>query len=163
MKQKRMCNLAERILNPIRQCVRGWLLTNPILFIKKDAAYPDNPQDIVGRVNEFMVQYEYYRNPDLTIEKLCRETNTNRSYLSRSIKRMYGTHFCDWVNLYRIEAAKKMLSEQKSNKIDLEHLAEACGFNSVRSFSRVFKARELCTPRQYYYLEQSKDYYTKNL
>ena len=30
---------------------------------------------------------------------------------------MYGTHFCDWVNLYRIEAAKKMLSEQKVTKL----------------------------------------------
>lgn len=142
----------------MKQCARGWLLTNPILFIKKDVAYPDNPQDIVFRVNQLMVQYEYYLDSDLTIEKLCRETNTNRSYLSRAIKRMYGTHFCDWVNLYRVEKAKEYLKEQKTGKIDLEGLAEKCGFNSVRSFSRVFKNKELCTPRQYYFIQKSIKY-----
>ena len=55
----------------MKQCARGWLLTNPILFIKKDVAYPDNPQDIVFRVNQLMVQYEYYLDSDLTIENFA--------------------------------------------------------------------------------------------
>ncbi|NLA15555.1 MAG: helix-turn-helix transcriptional regulator [Bacteroidales bacterium] len=153
----------KRVIAQSVNCVKGWFLTNPILFFKKDAAYPDNPEDIVYRLNQLMVQNEYFKDPNLTIEKLCRATNTNRSYVSRAIHRMYGTHFCEWVNLYRIEAAKKFIKECMENRLDLEDLAMACGFNSARSFSRVFKAKEFCTPRQYFHKIQEHKDYTKYL
>ncbi|HNR27268.1 MAG TPA: AraC family transcriptional regulator [Bacteroidales bacterium] len=141
----------NNLIKRVTRCTRGWLLTNPVLFVKKDAAYPENPEDIILKMNKMMVQEAFYKDPCLTIEKLCRATHTNRSYLSRAIHRMYGNNFCEWVNLYRIEAAKNIIDKEPGNKIDLEDLAMTCGFNSVRSFCRVFKARESCTPRQYFY------------
>ncbi|HHV04540.1 MAG: AraC family transcriptional regulator [Bacteroidales bacterium] len=153
----------KRFFRRLSRYTKGWLLTDPLLFAKKDAAYPDNPEDIIMKMNKLMVKKEYFRNPDLTIEQLCRETNTNRSYLSRSIHRMYGTNFCEWVNLFRIEAAKRRISEMSDNRIDLEDLAMECGFNSIRSFSRVFRARESCTPRQFFYKERQGKDHTKYL
>ena len=153
----------KKNINRLVLFVRGWLLTNPALFFKKDAAYPDNPEDIVCRLNHMMVQYEYFKKPGLTIDKLCRETNTNRSYLSRSIFRMYGTHFCEWVNLFRVAAAKNYIKECDEKRIDLESLAMKCGFNSARSFSRVFKAKEFCTPKQYHGKLRKNKRHTKNV
>ena len=137
-------------LRRITRYTQGWLLTDPVFFTKKDAAYPEDPEDIILNMNRMMVQNEFYKNPGLTIGRLCRETHTNRSYLSRSIHRMYGTNFCEWVNIFRIDAAKRLIEKESNNKIDLEDLSIVCGFNSVRSFCRVFKASESCTPRQYF-------------
>ena len=141
---------SNKFLGRITRYTQGWLLTDPVLFTRKDAAYPENPEDIILIMNKMMVKYEFYKNPSLTIGYLCRETNTNRSYLSRSIHRMYGTNFCEWVNIFRIDAAKRLIEKESDNKIDLEDLSIVCGFNSVRSFCRVFKASESCTPRQYF-------------
>lgn len=156
-------NVGKRFLRRLTRYTRGWLLTDPLLFKKKDAAYPDNPEDIILKMNKLMVKHEYFKNPDLTIDQLCRETNTNRAYLSRSIHRMYGTNFCEWVNIFRIEASKRLMREISGNKVDLNDLAMECGFNSVRSLSRVFKARESCTPRQYFYEKRQEKDQTKNL
>ncbi|HOG24945.1 MAG TPA: AraC family transcriptional regulator [Bacteroidales bacterium] len=141
---------SNKFLGRITRYTQGWLLTDPVLFTRKDAAYPENPEDIILIMNKMMVKYEFYKNPSLTIGYLCRETNTNRSYLSRSIHRMYGTNFCEWVNIFRIDEAKRLIDKETRNKIDLEDLSMACGFNSVRSFCRVFKSRVSCTPRQYF-------------
>ena len=140
----------RKISKKMTSFLKGWTLTDPRLFVKKDAAYPDSSDDKVVSLNKMMLKEAYYKDSNLTIDALCRKTNTNRSYLSRSIHRMYGTNFCDWVNVFRITEAKKLLDKSDGNYLDLEDLAIQCGFNSVRSFSRVFKAREHCTPKQYH-------------
>jgi len=143
--------------------LRGWKLTDPKVFVKKDAAYPESADDIVVSLNKKMVKEAYYKDSNLTIDSLCRKTNTNRSYLSRSIHRLYGTNFCDWVNVFRVNEAKKLIEKTTGDYLDLEDLAVQCGFNSIRSFSRVFKARESCTPKQYFRKKVKKKYQTKNL
>ena len=65
-------------------------------------------------------------------------------------------YFCEWVNLYRIEEAKILMRKEKGNTLDLEDLAVQCGFNSVRSFTRVFSAKENMTPRQFFKSERWK-------
>ncbi|MDD2537995.1 MAG: AraC family transcriptional regulator [Bacteroidales bacterium] len=129
--------------------IKGWLMTEPVLFVKKDGAYPEDPEDMMIRMNDLMVKERFFKNPDLTIGQLCMETNTNRAYLSRSIHRTFGSNFSKWVNLFRIEEAKRLMRQRPEKKMDLFDLAIECGFNSVRSFSRVFKAKESCTPKQY--------------
>ena len=151
-------NNSSNFLRRITRYTQGWLMTDPVLFTKKDAAYPENPEDIILYMNKMMAQNEFYKNPSLTIGHLCRETHTNRSYLSRSIHRMYGTNFCEWVNIFRIDTAKRLIEKESGKKIDLEDLSMECGFNSVRSFCRVFKARESCTPRQYFKKTAGSDF-----
>jgi len=155
--------LIRKIYKKMTPFLKGWMLTDPKLFIKKDAAYPESPDDIVLSLNKMMVKDAYYKDSGLTIDSLCRKTNTNRSYLSRSIHRLYGTNFCDWVNVFRVNEAKKLIEKIDENFLDLEDLAIQCGFNSVRSFSRVFKARESCTPKQYYRKRMKKKIQMKNL
>ena len=96
--------------------IKGWLMTEPVLFVKKDGAYPEDPEDMMIRMNDLMVKERFFKNPDLTIGQLCMETNTNRAYLSRSIHRTFGSNFSKWVNLFRIEEAKRLMRQRPEKK-----------------------------------------------
>lgn len=127
-----------------------WLLFEPLLYRKNSNVYPETMGEIVLKANKKMINEGYYRNPDLTIDKFSEIMNINRSYLSRAINRIYGINFSTWVNLFRIEEAKRLLQDGLFFYTDMNDLADRCGYNSARSFRRVFVEKEGCTPLQYY-------------
>lgn len=149
-------NALDKLFSWIYRQSEGWMLMEPNLFRKINDPYPESPGEIVIKVSNLMDKKKYYKDPDITIEKLCTFININRSYLSRAIHKVYGINFCEWVNLYRIEEAKILMRKEKGNTLDLEDLAVQCGFNSVRSFTRVFSAKENMTPRQFFKSERWK-------
>lgn len=117
---------------------------------KQRMTYPDTPDELMVRINHAMIRKKHYKDPDITIDKLCGIYKVNRSYLSRAIQAVYGIHFCAWVNIFRIEEAKRLIQEKKTGPLDMYDLAYQCGFNSIRSLTRVFSANVHCTPMQYY-------------
>jgi AraC-like DNA-binding protein len=81
-----------------------------------------------------------FKSPDLKIWDLCNMLGTNRTYVSRMINNEYGRNFCNHVNHYRVEYAKKLIGENK--QITNEEVAELSGFGSVNSLYRAFKLFE---------------------
>ena len=69
-------------------------------------------------------------------------------YLSQVINAHTGLNFYDFISQYRIEEAKKILSEPFTNKTVLEVLYEV-GFNSKSSFNTAFKKFTGVTPTHY--------------
>ena len=85
--------------------------------------------------------------PDLNIWDVSKNIGSNRTYVSKVINEEIGCNFNQFVNGYRIEEAKKLLT--KTPLIPISEISELSGFGSVNSFIRIFKASELCTPNQY--------------
>ena len=81
-----------------------------------------------------------FRNSDLKIWDLCNMLGTNRTYVSRVINRKYGRNFCNHVNYYRVEYAKKLISENRN--FTNEEVAESSGFGSVNTLYRAFSSFE---------------------
>jgi AraC-like DNA-binding protein len=81
-----------------------------------------------------------FKSPDLKIWDLCNMLGTNRTYVSRMINSEYGRNFCNHVNHYRVEDAKKLIGE--NNQVTNEEVAELSGFGSVNSLYRAFKSFE---------------------
>ncbi len=81
-----------------------------------------------------------FRNPDLKIWDVSNMLGTNRTYVSKVINREYGRNFCNHVNHYRVEYAKKIID--KNSQLTNEEIAELSGFGSANSLYRAFLSAE---------------------
>jgi AraC-like DNA-binding protein len=92
---------------------------------------------------------EIYKNPDLKITHLSEMLHTNRTYISKHINTEFSCTFSDFVNRYRVEEAKKLLSSDLYKIYSLNYISEQSGFGSMGSFMRVFRDLHGITPGQY--------------
>lgn len=78
-----------------------------------------------------------FLNPDLTIESLSQQLDSNKSYISEVINRSrFGSYYA-LINHYRVEHAIEMF--KKNPRIKIEEVSKASGFSSKSVFSQVFK------------------------
>lgn len=100
-------------------------------------------------IKEKIVNYinENYK-IDFSLENLADHLGFSFKYTSVLFKKIMGDNFKNYINLYRIDVAKKiMLSDEK---VKIKDLAEIIGFNSSNTFIRVFKRYEGVSPNQWY-------------
>lgn len=102
----------------------------------KNQAVNHNLKD---KLIETFDEKQFYLKKDLTIWDVCRETNSNRTYISNLINDEFGMNFNHFVNKYRVEQAIYMLKNADYNQKPLDEIARLSGFNSLTSFNRAFK------------------------
>lgn len=88
-------------------------------------------------INTILLEEELYLDPKLTVEALAKKCNTNKTYIYKCIKSYTSDNFNTFINKYRIEKAKKLILERQD--YDVKSIGELSGFNSPRTFFRVFK------------------------
>lgn len=99
---------------------------------------------------EYMKQEKPYLDSELTIGALASALSIPDRELSQVINEKINKHFCDFVNQYRVEEAKKLLEKSLSRrKMSILGIAFDVGFNSKSSFNTVFKRNTGLTPSQY--------------
>jgi AraC-like DNA-binding protein len=98
---------------------------------------------------ELFESNKIYKNVDLRIVTVSEILKTNRTYISKLINEEFKMNFNEFVNQYRIEEAKLLLSDRNRERYTLEYIAEKSGFGSVSSFTRVFKSINGQTPGKF--------------
>jgi len=101
-------------------------------------------------VLRLMKEDTLYKKNDLTLDDLAARLDAHPNYLSQVINEQEGKNFYDFVNSYRLEEFKRLLSDQKNRHLTLLALAFECGFNSKSSFNRHFKKVTGQTPSEYF-------------
>lgn len=101
---------------------------------------------LISRLDEFVQEKKVHHDPLLTIEKLAKLLNTNRTYLSQSMNSYYGVSFRKWINELRIQESKVLLMDEKLDHFSIEAIAEMVGFSSISSFNENFKKVTGLTP-----------------
>ncbi len=104
---------------------------------------------LIVDVVEIIEQHELYLKTDLKINELAQKLNTNRTYISNAINAKCDCSFNAFINKYRIEKAKKLLTSPENNQYSLDHIASLSGFNNLHTFIRVFKETENITPGKF--------------
>ncbi|MCP4153197.1 MAG: AraC family transcriptional regulator [bacterium] len=89
-----------------------------------------------------------YLDPELNITQLANQIDIPPHDMSQLLNQGLDQNFYFFVNKYRIEESKRMLSEKKIQKTVLEVLFET-GFSSKSTFNRIFKQYTGATPTQY--------------
>jgi len=86
-----------------------------------------------------MPRRKYYLEQGLTLDSLSRKLGTNRSYLSKVISKLTGCNFCTYINQLRMEEIMLHYGDDAvESESALYEAALQCGFNSRRTFNRVF-------------------------
>ena len=97
----------------------------------------------ISAISYFVSQHLF---EDISLQMVADALNLEYHYFSRLFHKLFCMNFRDYVKLFRIEKARTMLAETKR---DIAHIAWDCGFESVRSFNRSFKAHMGITPSQF--------------
>lgn len=90
-----------------------------------------------------------YLENDLSLSDLALRLDCSPKYLSQVINEVYTCNFFDFINKYRIEEAKKQLSNRSDEKLTVLEVLYASGFNSKSSFNTAFKKFTGQTPSQF--------------
>ena len=70
--------------------------------------------------------------------------------LSALINQEYGMNFNELINKYRIDYAVHNIREGKATHLNINGLADQCGFNNRNSFTTAFKKFTGLTPSEYF-------------
>lgn len=103
---------------------------------------------LVTKLERLLTDEKIWINPHLTLADLAAAVGTNRTYLSNYLNGSLNTTFYDYINGFRLEAALAMLNDPTSTATMVE-IAEACGFNSISTFRRVFVKVKGCSLAEY--------------
>lgn len=90
-----------------------------------------------------------YSNPDLSLSYLAKELDVNERAISYVINQTLADNFYDYINEYRINAAKRLLEEHKNSKLTILEVMYQVGFNSKSSFNSQFKKKTGLTPSEF--------------
>jgi len=107
-------------------------------------------EDEAGRQDDLITRSikelsEHYKEK-ISLEDMAAHLYASPCYLSRLFKRTLKCGINEYANRLRIEDAKNMLKQTNETILSI---AMNCGFESIRTFNRVFKGFEGVTPKEY--------------
>ena len=100
-------------------------------------------------LERLMQSERIYLRPDLTLPELAKAVGCSVNHLSQVINAGFGRSFFDYVNRYRIDRAKELLSALDGQGGSMLNIAFSVGFNSNSAFYTAFKKAVGEAPAQY--------------
>lgn len=106
-------------------------------------------QGVLGQLRLHMESSRSWLDPDLTLDQLAGQLKIPAKLLSQAINGGLGENFFEFINSYRIEEAKRLLTNPADKKITVLEVLYQVGFNSKSSFNTVFKKQTGLTPSEF--------------
>ncbi|OSZ81269.1 hypothetical protein CAP36_08550 [Chitinophagaceae bacterium IBVUCB2] len=101
------------------------------------------------KILKLMQTKKAYEDPELSLTQVAKLLESNPSHISKMVNKGFGVNFNDFVNQFRIEAVKEMLSKGEHKKQTLLGIAFESGFNSKATFNRAFKKITGLSPKEW--------------
>jgi len=101
------------------------------------------------RLKEAVAANRLYEDAELTLATLAIKLNVHPHDLSRIINAGLDKNFNDFVNEFRVREVARKMHDPAFDKLTLLGIAYESGFNSQRTFNRVFKEITGKTPAEY--------------
>ncbi len=98
---------------------------------------------------KIMQDEELYLDCELTLPDLAERTGLTPHQVSQVINGHRNQNFFSFVNNYRIQLAKKLMTDPDTSNMPIVELAVEVGFKSKSSFYEAFKKTTQMTPTQY--------------
>ena len=134
-------------------------LKQPLIFsgveeeqesVNNSATFTDSERtEFDRRMREAIKTEHVFLNSDLTLDELAERTGIASKKLSQFINQTYRQNFFDFINSFRIEEAKRIMTESKDPKLTVMEVMYQSGFNSKSSFNNLFKKKTGLTPSEF--------------
>jgi len=98
---------------------------------------------------EYIVNNELFKDHNITLGKFSKNLSLTPHLVSQVINEQLSCNFNDFINSYRVEEAKKLLSDSSMKNITVASIAYDCGFNTLSAFNTAFKKFTRLTPSQF--------------
>lgn len=137
-------NASENIM-PQNNNEENTSLSPPIKY-QRSALDIEQSNRIATKINDIMRQDKLYLDSSISLQKLSSYVSISPNYISQTLNETLSTNFFDFINQWRIEAAKpKILANQDT----VLNIALEVGFNARSSFYKAFKQETGKTPSEF--------------
>ena len=116
---------------------------------ERPALSPSEVEEHLARLLALMDEAKPYTEASLRLTDLAALVGLHAHQLSQVINQSCGQNFNDFVNRYRVEEAKRLLSDPGRQADSLLTLAFEAGFNNKTSFNEAFKRHAGMTPSRF--------------
>jgi AraC-like DNA-binding protein len=123
------------------------------ILTRSSSRRPDLAETIlpeqIEKLEKIMAEGKPYLEPEITLEQLAERLSLQPRLLSVIINRRFNKNFFEFINYYRVEQAKELLTSQRYQEHTMLDLMADAGFNSKSAFNRFFKKFVGMTPTEY--------------
>lgn len=105
--------------------------------------------ELMLKILDYMQNEKPYLNTDFNHKHLASQIGITPNQLSEVLSSNFEVNFYKFINIYRVNEAKKRLEDSKNNLLTVEAIGYDSGFNSKSSFFRIFKEVEGVSPTQF--------------
>lgn len=116
---------------------------------EKSSLSPEQKSALNKSLTHFMEMEKPYLNQVLKLSDLANLLSVSPNHLSQFLNQELKTNFYDLINYYRVEEAKKRLSDPRNANYTILSIAYDSGFSSKASFNRIFKKHTGTTPSNF--------------
>jgi AraC-like DNA-binding protein len=121
---------------------------NEVTTAKKAKSGQFLQPELAAKIDSAIRHDKIYMEPDITLDTLAESLTIMPRDLSTLINRHFGVNFYEFINRYRIEEAKRMLTAEDYKATTITDIYLEVGFNSKSVFYNFFKKIEGITPSQ---------------
>ena len=142
----------------IRSRLKFW---KPKTERKSPNAYDESVQkNTYHKVLDLLREEAFYLNKNIKVADLAARLGLNEKLVSRAINKYGNGNFNAFINSFRIDHAKKLLSDGQHHHYTIEAIAEESGFSNKVSFYNAFKSDTGMSPKEYKEKQHPKPFNT---
>lgn len=105
--------------------------------------------EIQQKLLALMEEKKLYTDSLISVGKLSKLIGEPSYIISQVINEKMGASFYDWIAQYRVEEAKRLMTNPKTGQYTVEQIAEEVGYNSKSAFNKAFKKFTEQTPSEF--------------
>lgn len=122
---------------------------------KNEAPLPTMETHTIEKIVRCMEEDKLFLNPRLNIERMAEHINVPYREVSALINKHFQVNFNEYINLYRINEAKRLLSDIQFLNVPINEIYNQAGFNSRSAFHRFFNRLVGVSPSEFRKLASS--------
>jgi AraC-like DNA-binding protein len=117
--------------------------------VTKDKADEKLTDTAIQKVQQGMETQKLFLKQNLNIDEFSKRINLPVKEVSAVINKHYGTNFFEFMNSYRVEEAKRLLSDSQHADMTVMDVLLHAGFNSKSAFHRFFNRLVGMSPTEF--------------
>ena len=96
----------------------------------------EEDQDLIRKLDQLMIEYKIFTDPDLTLARLGRRLHCPARSVSKAVNRIHGENISRYINGFRVRHAAMLL---KTTDLPVTDIMLEAGFQSKSSFNTEFR------------------------